>query len=588
MLCAQTLDLFPSTPPPLPGAVNPVARPTLVGAGATSLADVLEALEAMPPAGRRHVEMKSAIKRMGDVLRKPLHDVSAHPSELRALIKDASRASVGLTKERWSRVRSLTLAALRDFGIDATPARETAQLSAAWREHRERLPTKALRAGLSRFMSHCSRVGLEPDEVTAATFEAFEEALRAKSLKGDPQALRRSSVQLWNRAVAEVAGWPQVTIPIERHPRYYSLEWGAFPATFRADVEAFLAHSGSGDELDEDYVRPVKPSTVQVRRRQLRQLATALVGAGTPIEELVDLAALVRPENARKALREQRDRHGKITASLGNKTWLLCVIARYWVKDPERAAELRDLAKQLNVKQKGMTPRNKRRLRQFDLNANVQALLRLPATVLANAEREQIGDPAEARRVMLAVAVELLIVAPMRVGNLTQLEPDRHLLVFGRGKRRNLHLVVPPEDTKNGEEFETILRPETGRLLETYLRTYRPHLCRHSSAYLFPSRGSECRDTTSFSQAISKFVERETGLKMHAHLFRSLAGKLHLDRNPGDLETVRRVLGHRSSDTTARYYVDQRTSQAFKSFDETITALREEPEAEHRPARSGR
>ena len=79
----------------------------------------------------------------------------------------------------------------------------------------------------------------------------------------------------------------------------------------------------------------------------------------------------------------------------------------------------------------------------------------------------------------------------------------------------------------------------------------------------------------SFRALISAFVLRETGINMHVHLFRHLAVNLHLDANPEDVETARRILGHKSLRTTLRAYADMKTAAAFKRYDEMISTLRE-------------
>jgi integrase len=194
--------------------------------------------------------------------------------------------------------------------------------------------------------------------------------------------------------------------------------------------------------------------------------------------------------------------------------------------------------------------------------------------VLRRAKQEDAGSAAEARSVMLALAVEFLLVAPMRVGNLTGLEHDRHLLEIGSGRSRNRHILIPAQETKTGVPFEMLVPAESAALLDVYIETYRPRLCAGPSPFLFPSGKGGRRDTISFSSAISRFIEKETGIKMHVHLFRQLAGKLHLDAHPDDLETVRRVLGHASSTTTARYYAELRIDQAFGRYDQTLAGLR--------------
>ena len=97
----------------------------------------------------------------------------------------------------------------------------------------------------------------------------------------------RTPVRVWCRA------WSSLTIELKAHPRFYSLEWSAFPKSFVADVEAFLADAGSRDEFADDYAKAVSPGTIELRRRQLRQLATVCVESCVAPERLTDLSVLV-------------------------------------------------------------------------------------------------------------------------------------------------------------------------------------------------------------------------------------------------------------------------------------------------------
>jgi hypothetical protein len=49
---------------------------------------------------------------------------------------------------------------------------------------------------------------------------------------------------------------------------------------------------------------------------------------------------------------------------------------------------------------------------------------------------------------------------------------------------------------------------------------------------------------------------------------------LYLDANPGAYEVVRRVLGHRSINTTTAFYIGLETGPAIRHFEETILHLR--------------
>ena len=53
---------------------------------------------------------------------------------------------------------------------------------------------------------------------------------------------------------------------------------------------------------------------------------------------------------------------------------------------------------------------------------------------------------------------------------------------------------------------------------------------------------------------------------MNPHLFRHVMAKIYLDANPGEYEVVRRVLAHRSIDTTTRYYLWDRDWGGGSSF----------------------
>ena len=222
-----------------------------------------------------------------------------------------------------------------------------------------------------------------------------------------------------------------------------------------------------------------------------------------------------------------------------------------------------------------MTDKNRARLRQFDEPTNVASLVNLPARVLHDVRRHDLGSRREALRVMLALAVELLLVAPMRINNLAGLELARHFVHTRSVPAGAVHLVIPCQETKNSTPYELALPKETVVFLSDYLATYHPRLSPAPSPWLFPNDYGERRDITSFATAIADFVMHETGIRMNVHLFRYLATKLHLQAYPEDIETVRQILGHRSVTTALRLYADIKTASAFRRYDDIITGLRE-------------
>jgi integrase len=73
------------------------------------------------------------------------------------------------------------------------------------------------------------------------------------------------------------------------------------------------------------------------------------------------------------------------------------------------------------------------------------------------------------------------------------------------------------------------------------------------------------------SKRIAGTIQKWTGLRLHTHLFRHLAGFLILRQNPGELETVRLLLGHRSLETTSRFYSGMEQADAFRRYDEIVS-----------------
>jgi integrase len=138
-------------------------------------------------------------------------------------------------------------------------------------------------------------------------------------------------------------------------------------------------------------------------------------------------------------------------------------------------------------------------------------------------------------------------------------------------------LVIEGDQTKNREPLDYPLPADTVRLLDLYLATYRPLLVRGADdGALFPGRkGAKSKNL--LGQQIQKAIRTQTGLVMHTHLFRHLAGKLSLMVDPGNFEQVRRLLGHRSIDTATMFYTGFATDAAARRYHEQV--LRPEPVA---------
>ena len=257
------------------------------------------------------------------------------------------------------------------------------------------------------------------------------------SLIERPKQVHREACLAWNRAAGAVAGWPPTRLRIPRNRRDYALPVTAYPSSFATDLQAYLDHLAGNDLFAETARQPACPLTIHDNRLQLLQLAAALVRSGWKPASIGRLANLVELDAARSALNFIWQRNGKRkTGQLHRFALLMVKLAKHWVKvPPEHLEALRQLRKQVDPGNSGMTPRNRARLRQFDDPINVARLVNLPETIMRRLAAEQRPSYNGAVRAQSAVAIAIVLAAPLRVKNLAGLTLDRHFVRARPGNR---------------------------------------------------------------------------------------------------------------------------------------------------------
>jgi integrase len=524
-----------------------------------TLADVIRCLQDHPnlPTQRRH-DLTSAVRTVARLLDHPAADLPADPAAIRQRLAVFTAAGAGMSDRRWRNCRSLLTAAFNLAGVRAV-RRRRAPLAPDWEALLQGVNETFERFRLSRLASYCSEHAISPDQLDDAVSAAFGVAL-VQSLIERPKQVHREACLAWNRAVASVPGWPSIPLSVPQNRRTYALPVTAYPASFAADLQAYLDHRAGQDLFAETARQPASPSTLKDIRLQLLQLAAALVHAGRDPGTITTLADLVTREAAQTALTFLWQRNGKRkTGQLHRFALLLVTLAKHWVKVPSAQLEaLRQLRKPLTPETAGMTARNRARLRPFDDPANVARLIQLPETLV----RRHAGEPRvsyhAALQVQSALAIAILLVAPLRVKNLAGLTLDRHVVRARAGVRAVRHLVIPAHEVKNASPLEFELPEPVQRLLDLYVSRYRPVL----------------------ATQIQRVIRQETGLALNIHLFRHLAAKLFLAAHPGDYETVRLLLGHKSLLTTVRSYCGLEQADAMRRYDAVLKRYRGgEPDA---------
>jgi len=567
--------------PPTPGSLTSPAP-------IFNLADVICRLkddESLSQQGLR--EMSSALNKISCTLGSDPSLIPAEPAVLRSRLSKTTAAMAGVSQARWNNIKSLTLKALKHVGLRSMPGRRREPLAPEWEVLRGALPDRHFQSGLSRFMSYCTAQGIDPPAVTAETFVQFDKEVENFSLVRDPGGVFRDTCKLWNRAAHAFPEWPQLIVAVPNRRRDFALVFDNFPPTFRADVEGFLSRGANPDVFSDSYHKPVAELTLRNRRQYILMAATALVRNGMPIERILGLDTLVSTTNAKSLLRILYERAGAASNhQIFHIVTLLKTIARHHLKLPEKAVDqLCKLCKALNPGTTGFTEKNRECLRQFLDTRKLVNLLTLPNRVLDEVARRDKLRRRDAVRVEFAVATGILLNIPLRADNLAGLDLSRHLKFVGT----HTLLIVPQEETKNDVPVEAEFPPRLVEQLDIYIQTYRPLLIQEPTPWLFPGENGARRPSGGFAQQLSAFIAKEVGVVITAHQFRHLAAKLYLDRNPHDFETVRRLLGHKSIETTRRYYRELDSVLAGKRYAamlDQLTADSEMPLTPHRPKRS--
>ncbi|MCF1457984.1 MAG: site-specific integrase [Shewanella sp.] len=543
-----------------------------------TLQDALSALDdvtSLTPTQKR--DGASAIRAIGRVLNHPLDSIPAELALLRYRLNDIHYANAGISRKRWQNIRASLVSTLRILKNKGYRVNYYLPLSPAWKRCYDCLDTKRRRNGLSSFIHYCNDHNISPGSVDDETVDEFMRYLETHTLRSKPRQVHRCTCRLWNEAVEHYPAWPdqRLTVPSYKQPRK-TLDWASFPLSLRDEVQRHLDWLGGKDLLaDHQPPRICKPSTIRLREKQIHMMASAAVQGGVVIEQINSLKTLVERETVKAAVNWYfKQNQQQTTVYQKDLVVTLYAIARHWVRVGNDHLEwLKVLITRLNPKQGGLTDKNRAALRQFDESTQVRRLLQLPEQLVNKADK--LPSPKrQAVAVQIALAIELLLMAPMRINNLVSLELGKQVILPHR-KGGPVTISLCEHEVKNEFAQEYPLPEETSALLHLYLSVHRPHLLKHPDAtWLFPGDKGGHKLPQTMALQISQTLSRELGLTLTPHQFRHLAAKLQLDAHPGSYETVRRLLGHKSIKTTTHFYTGLESRQAVAHFDQLLTKIR--------------
>ena len=555
---------------------------------------MIESWTDVSPARQR--TLKSAVSTVVRLIGLPAGSVILSPAYLRERILCRSPKALGVCKDRKSNIFSDLSFIMRREGIldeAKTP------ISGPWVALKNRLPRKdplafQPRVILNGFARYCSLRGIMPDAVTSETLEAFEFQLTTRALTRDPRRLVGRIRGLWNRSAGTIAGWPAQRLERGRDPDQYILPPDRFPDSFKADLEVFgrrlagtvlddpfadLPDTGddTGDQAPLLHMKPLRQTTIDLRKSHCRWAASALVATGVPIEDVVDLRSLVVPvERARTILRFLWDRAGrKPSAAGGHVAEVLRIVARYHARLPAKdIAQIKEWAKPVKLVYRGMTPKNEASIRAMTTPQHDKDMLQLPAAFMRAARELLPTHPLEAKTLaMRAVAIEILSRVPLRLGNLSGLRLDRHLQRPDPRRGAIEYIVIDIlDETKNSRAICMPVSKATAAMIQEWITKFRPIVGSPDCVFLFPNHAGGNRPITpqGLRDAIKTAIAEHVGVDFTPHQFRHLAARTFLEAFPGHYEEVRQLLGHASIETTIRHYSGIESEASARRFDEVV------------------
>jgi integrase len=534
---------------------------------------VIAAATDLPKQIRRH--WCSSLAGIATAFDQPPELIPARYSAIRARMAALHHVPLDWVAKTLANHVSNTKAALIWFAKEKDVVPHGVPLSPAWDRLRVQLMDPSTRYRLMPLMRFCSGVRIEPEAVDEAVIDRYMDHRARTTARASDAASRRILARLWNAGIGRIDGWPQVRLAEPPVKAAEGPAWDDFPQGLRTDIEGYLTgltrirQNKAGQRSG-----ACKPSTITTRKRELVAAVRMAVNVGVPIGSLTSLSALIHPDVAEKILDGYWRKDGEVP-----KTYTINLSCRFVALahaigglDEDALRRLEDARFALEQhREDGMTEKNLALVRLVLTDAVWTRVAELPEQLMQQARLQRRHAPVRAAVLaQIAVAVAILTVAPVRLGNLASIRLGENLIKPG-GPYSTFWLRFRKYDVKNKTPLQFKLDEMVTAIIDEYAHDFRPALMRGSNAdWLFPGKAGAHKEKISFSTQIVERIQKSTGLRITVHQFRHAAGALILKFRPGNYELVRQTLGHKSTQTTINFYCSLETTQASEIFTDIV------------------
>lgn len=246
-------------------------------------------------------------------------------------------------------------------------------------------------------------------------------------------------------------------------------------------------------------------------------------------------------------------------------------------------------------KRRGIAPRNKAKLREFDEH-RIQRTIDLGDMIVTdvNAEidrrrvahrrkhgflppRADVIDAELGRNIMATIAHEILLRNAPRSDNLINARLD---WISWQGELARI--TVPAVRVKmrgpDDEDLTLFLNGRQSKLLRSYLDTVRAKCLvtgDDRNPYLFPAqvwKKEAGQPYKTILKRVTRVLNEKVGSRINPHLYRHLIGWIWLKQSIDNLPKVQRMLGHTSLQTTIDYYAELDPSLVFDAWNEHLNS----------------
>ena len=516
--------------------VNPLIEPSF-----TSTLRAIEAAKDLPKDKRKHWACSLRVIAKG--LDKPPELIPARWTAVRIPISRLHHAQLGVTAKTLANHKANARAALGWFAEEENVPSRGALLTRDWARLRLGISHYRTRANLSSLMRYSSARAVPPEEVTELILDEFMRYRATTTALASNAAARRRIARAWNGCIGVVPGWPSQKLlepPLTASLR--ASPWEEFPARLREDIDTYLAGLARLHRDARGRRRaPCKPSTIKLCRAKLVAFVRKAVGTGVPLDNIASFRELCDPELVERVFDAYwRDRGEEPSVYLIDLASLLMAIARQTrCIDGAAIARLDDMRVELEKHRRvGLTDKNMALVRQVLSSEAWRLVVNLPWQLMQEANAIRDSSPVKAAGLaQLAVAIAILCVFPVRLGNLGAIRIGENLIRPG-GQGTPYWLVFSGYDVKNRVRLETIFGDELTELIDDYIHNHLHVLLRGSNEpYLFPGMHGGHKGLATLSSQITKRIQRATGLRITVHQFQARSGSSDPEGQPATTNT---------------------------------------------------